>query len=231
MTYRVLRFVAVLALGLVVPASAGASTISAGGGSFVQSWGKDAGNPNTQTYGQTITAPADSVLTDFSFWLGRTSTNFPVPTDPSLDFMAYVYSWNEGLSMAEGPALFTSGVFTHNASTSTPFTQYTFVTGGLALTPGNTYALFLSTSGLAGLGHVQWEAATLDEYAGGHFIFLNNGEDTGQWTTAVWGSGIASDLHFEANFSDRSVPEPTTLLLLGTGFGVAFVRRKIQARG
>lgn len=223
-----LRLLSSLALGLVIN-TANATVIGAGGGSFVQSWGKDAGTPNTQTYGQTITVPTDNILTSFSFWLGRTSTNFPDPSDVSLSFMAYVYEWNDGASMATGSALYTSGVYTHNATPATPFTEYTLSTGSLSLATGSTYALFLSTSGLAGDGHVQWEAATSDEYPGGHFIFQNNGEDTGEWTSSPWGSGFASDLHFEANFTAATtVPEPSAIALLGlafAGLGISLRRR------
>lgn len=219
---------ALLALVAASPTAA-QTTIGAGGGSFVQSWGKDAGTPNTQTYGQAITAPTDNILTSFSFWLGKTSTNFPDPSNPSLSFMAYVYGWSEGTSMATGSALYTSGVYTHNATPDSPFTEYTFSTGGLTLTAGNMYALFLSTSGLTGDGHIQWEAATSDEYAGGHFIFQNNGESTSAWTTSAWGSGFASDLHFEATFASTTVPEPSTWVMLITGLlalGVVALRRR-----
>jgi hypothetical protein len=218
-----------LAIAIAGPAAA-QTTIGAGGGSFVQSWGKDGGTPNTQTYGQTITTPTDNILTSFSFWLGRTSTNFPDPSDVSLSFMAYVYQWNSGASMATGPALYTSGVYTHNATPATPFTEYAFYTGGLSLIPGSTYALFLSTSGLAGDGHIMWEAATGDDYTGGSFIFHNNGEDKSLWTTDPWAAGFASDLHFEATFAGSTVPEPSTWLMLATGLlglgGVAVRRRR-----
>ena len=213
-----------LAIGIAGPAAA-QTTIGAGGGGFIQSWGKD----NTQTYGQTITTPTDNILNSFSFWLGRTSTNYPDPSEPSLDFMAYVYAWDGGASHATGPALYTSSVFTHNATPATPFTEYTFNTGGLSLTTGSVYALFLSTSGLAGSGRIQWEA-TGEEYAGGNFVFLNNGENTSAWTTDEW-SVYASDLHFEANFAGVSttVPEPSTWLMLVTGLlalGVVAMRRR-----
>jgi hypothetical protein len=214
-----------LAIGIAGPAAA-QTTIGAGGGGLIQSWGKD----NTQTYGQTITTPSDNILNSFSFWLGRTSTNFPDPSNPSLSFMGYVYEWSEAMSHAVGPALYTSGVFTHDATPATPFTEYTFNTGGLSLTTGSTYALFLSTSGLAGSGRIQWESATGDEYAGGHFIFLNNGENTSAWTTDGW-SSQPSDLHFEATFAGVSttVPEPSTWVMLVTGLlalGVVAMRRR-----
>lgn len=205
-----------LVLGVVVVAPVAAqTTIGAGGGSLVQSWGKD----NTQTYGQTITAPTDNVLDWFSFWLGPTSTNFPDPANPSLTFRAYVYAWDAALSHAAGSPLFTSGPLTYNATPSTPFTEQVFSTGGLALMSGDPYVLFLSTSGLSGTGRVQWEAAPTDEYAGGSFVFQNNGEDQSQWTTAPWAAGYASDVHFAAEFSGPTgvVPEPSTWALLATG--------------
>lgn len=218
---------AALALAAVVAMPATAqTTIGAGGGDFVQSWGKD----NTQTYGQTITTPTDNVLTSFSFWLGRTSTNYPDPSNPSLSFMAYVYAW--GGSMATGSALYSSGVVTHNATPETPFTKYTFTTGGLSLVPGNMYALFLSTSGLAGTGRIQWEASELEDYAGGNFIFMNNGENTADWTTTAWSSGFASDVRFEATFEGTGgpvVPEPATWIMMVTGLmalGLAAQRRR-----
>ena len=216
----------IMVLGLFVSSAANATVISAGGGSFVQSFGKGSGTDDTQTYGQSITVPTDNVLDSFSFWLGKTSTTFPAPTNPSLSFMAYVYEWNG--TMATGSALYTSGVYTHNAAPDSPFIEYTFNTGGLSLTTGDTYALFLSTSGLTGDGHIQWESATADEYLGGNFIFLNNGEDITKFTTDPWGSGIASDLHFEAVFSgSTTVPEPATLALLSLGLaGLGINRRK-----
>ena len=73
----------IIVLGLFVSSAANATVISAGGGSFVQSFGKDSGTPDTQTYGQSITVPTDNVLDSFSFWLGKTSTTFPAPTTRS----------------------------------------------------------------------------------------------------------------------------------------------------
>lgn len=204
----------VAAVVLAVPAAA-QTTVGAGGGSMVQSWGKD----NTQTYGQTITTPTDNILNSFSFWLGPTSTNFPVPANPVLSFRAYVYAWDASQLHAVGPALYTSGVMTYSTTPTSPFTEYAFNTGGLTLTTGDMYTLFLSTSGLAGTGRIQWEAAPSNEYAGGNFVFQNNGEDASQWTSTEWSSGFATDAHFTASFGNANnvVPEPRTWLLLASG--------------
>lgn len=202
------------AVAVAMPAAA-QTTIGASGGDTIQSWGKD----NTQTYGQTITTPTDNILNSFSFWLGPTSTNYTSPTNPSLNFQAYVYQWDASLGHAVGPSLYTSGVMTYNATPSSPFAEYAFNTGGLSLTSGDMYTLFLSTSGLTGTGRIQWEAATGDEYAGGNFVFLNNGEDQSQWTSSEWASGMVSDLHFSASFGNANnvVPEPRTWILLASG--------------
>ena len=60
--------------------------------------------------------------------------------------------------------------------------------GGIIQSWGNVYALFLSTLGLSGTGRIQWETATSDEYGGGTSVFLNNGENTADWTTSPWAS-------------------------------------------
>lgn len=212
---RTSPLLAMLAAVAVAMPAAAQTTIGAGGGDLVQSWGKD----NTQTYGQTITTPTDNILNSFSFWLGPTSTNYPVPADPSLMFQAYVYQWDASLGHAIGPALYSSGVMTYNATPTSPFTEYAFNTGGLTLTSGDMYTLFLSTSGLTGTGRIQWEAATSNEYAGGSFMYLNNGEDQSQWTSTAWAVGVVDDLHFNASFGNANnvVPEPRTWLLLASG--------------
>lgn len=222
--YKLTAFLSALTLGLLFSTITNATVIGAGGGDLQQSWGKD----NTQTYGQLITVPTENVLDSFSFWLGRTSTNFPDPSEPSLSFRAYVYAWDGGMSHAVGPALYTSGVMTHNATPATPFTEYMINTGGLSLATGDMYALFFSTSGLAGTGRIQWEAATADEYPGGSFIFQNNGEDTSQWTTSSWAESSGVDLRFEAVFSG-AVPEPSTWMMLITGLLVLGIA-SLQAR-
>ncbi len=75
--FSAIAAVLALAIGTTLPAAA-QTTIGASGGSFVQSWGEDAGTPNTQTYGQTITVPTDYVLTSFSFSLGRRPPTSPI---------------------------------------------------------------------------------------------------------------------------------------------------------
>jgi hypothetical protein len=173
----------------------------------------------TATYGETITAPADNVLTSFSF-------EMKLPTDTT--FRGYVYGWSG--TMATGPELFASA--SAKTAGAGSFQEITFDTGGIALTPGASYVLFASTTGLDGAGQGIWgETQGKDTYTGGEFVFINNANTDeltkSQWTTGHLGRG--ADLAFEATFASRSssVPEPASLALVGVAMaGVIALRRR-----
>jgi hypothetical protein len=166
------------------------------------------GVPNSQTYGQTITVPTDNVLDSFSFYMDLPS---------NLTFSGYVFQWNG--SSATGPELFKSVATTTTGSGT--FEHITFDTGGLALTAGQQYVLFASTSEYAnpGIGFNElcsivleggcWGQVGSDVYAGGEFVFINNGTDISQWTSTPWGRGALPpgwDLAFDATLPPPQRP-------------------------
>jgi hypothetical protein len=169
------------------------------------------GPPDTETYGQTITVPlANSVLQSWTFYM-------ELPT--ATQFQGEVYAWNG--TMASGPNLFQSALM----STSNPsaFQPITFNTGGLALTPGDTYVLFASSSQgpQSPTGEGEWGFIPRGSvYAGGAFVFINNGANISQWTSSAWTTnweGTGNDLAFKADFGSTSaVPEPSARILLAT---------------
>jgi len=171
------------------------------------------------TYGETFTAPTDSVLTSFSF-------EMQLPADTT--FRGYVFQWSG--SMATGTQLFASPA-THTAGGSI-FQKITFDTNGIALNPGQSYVLFASTVDLRGTGQGIWgQTQGENTYSGGEFVFIDN-NTTDQWTKSAWTKGFigaGADLAFEATFVSRSnsVPEPTSLALIGAVLaGVVASRRR-----
>ena len=133
---------------------------------------------NTATYGETITVGAGaSPLNSFSFEIGHCSAG--------VTFRGEVYAWDG--TKATGSSLFESPTMTVPADSS--FHLVTINVGGISLAPG-TYVLFASTSkdqDMAPNAGCQWGALTNNTgYAGGQFVYLNNGPLPAQWTTNIW---------------------------------------------
>lgn len=174
------------------PAASAATTIDTvagwNGAEYVHSFG----HSDTQTYGQTITAPVTSdCLSSFAFYINGPS---------SMNFRGEVYAWDG--SKATGPNLYESPPV--HTSGSGGFEQVVFNTGSICLTPGQQYVLFASTSKDAGSGDGQWGARTDDPYTGGSYVYINN-SDASQWTTNWDGlnggyAGPAADVAFTATF-------------------------------
>jgi hypothetical protein len=182
------------------------------------------GVTNTATYGQTITTPGTNTeLASFTFNLGPQY----IGSGP-IHYQAYVYAWDSVTDMATGPALYQSPV-----STFTPNGSYQAETFApdVNLLPGAQYALFFSTSGLQTgqpLSTISWGANNSGAYGGGEFVYLNNGNDSSQWTTSRWDNfGASYDLAFTADFtSPTATPEPRSeALVLGLGLALALVVR------
>jgi hypothetical protein len=183
------------------------------------------GAPNyfTPNYGQTVTVPAtDTVLDSFTFYVD-------LPTN--LIFRGEVYAWNPNtvdpnnpyaLGSATGPALYESGQM-HTTSYGSGFTiqPFTFNTGGIPLTAGAKYVLFITTSrdyaANAGITSLGWAGVTgTDTYSGGDWVYMDDGGNTNLWTTVGWTHPALfpaafpgqDDLAFTASFSS---PLPTSI--------------------
>ncbi len=147
------------------------------------------GVPDTASYGQVITADAaHSTLEGFSFEMDVPST---------VVFRAEVYAWDG--TKATGSALFESEPM---STSGTGMETVAFNTGGIALTPGQQYVLFVSTSkdqtGASGTGELLYFPT--ESYTGGQFVFLNNGADPSEWTSVTWSNFGPDDLAFQAFF-------------------------------
>jgi len=228
---KVSLWIAAMAVGL------GSSTAKADFISTLGSWdGSSAVHPfgepsNTPTYGQTVTVGSDNVLDSFSFRM-RVIGGDPGDT---LSFKAYVMAWDG--TKASGPVLYQSSVLTIAPPSTDAFTVFNVNTGGVSLTSGNQYVLFMSTlNDLSGSGTAtEWgHIDDNDAYTGGRFVFTNTTSLAGI-TGNDWDNFIEGDLAFTAGFSAsnlNAVPAPAGAVLFGLGLtglgGFRLLRRKSE---
>ena len=219
------------ALGAIVAAIALGASATPAQGAFittVPSWnGIDNlayfGEPNTATYGQTITVGAtDTFLTDFSFRMG---------TDPGQisKFKAVVMQWDQATLRAVGPILYNSSALT-NTGPVDGFNVVT-ITTNVNLAANTQYVLFFSASNFFDSVNDQsvFGFISSDVYSGGEFVFSNNGNDPTLLTSSSWTNFSPGDLAFDAHLSPvNPTPAPAGIVLFGLGFAGMGLLRKFR---
>lgn len=173
-------------------------------------------NPNTATYGEVITAPSTSTLTDFSFWL---------QAQAGWEFQAFVAPWDSVNHDLAGPMSYLSSVET---SVNPSLVQYSLTGVNVPVLAGDLYVLGVTIDnvyshdagrGAALMGGTLFSGSTPTDY----FVWSNDSGNGAllhaSWNNtgcAVQGCGQAA---FQADFGAVPTPEPATLTL--TAFGLA----------
>jgi hypothetical protein len=205
-----LKFLGAMLAAAIINLAAAPSATAAYGINTISSWdGMEFISPfgvvDTATYGQSITVSAGmSPLNSFTFKIGN--------CDAAVTFRGHIYAWDG--AKATGSSLYNSPAQTLAASSS--FSTITFTPASpINLSPGQ-YVLFASTSqdqtGAPTSG-CQWGALSGNTtYAGGQFVYQNNGPNTGQWTSSSWDIDFAQDLAFAVDGLNPVPPNPVPIL-------------------
>ena len=156
------------------------------------------GCPNSTTYGQVITIPANVLTLDkVTFSWQR------VDNDGSLTVRAEVYTW-DGNKATSGGALWESAPRTISYA-DFDFHKEVFKTGGIPVVPGAHYVIFASIDKdfEACTDHyiLSWGSVDDTAYSAGTFVYQNNQGDESRWTDIPW-SFNDIDLAFKATFHD-----------------------------
>ena len=189
------------------------------------------GDPGTEMYGQTFSVGAQNVLTSFSFDLAH------IGGPPPTEFNFYVMKWDQANLRATGATLYQGGTFT---LIDTTYQTFTFNTGSLALTSGQSYIAFVDTV-LNGTGDQAKMAGTANTYSGGEFVYLHgkgnsiSAATSNPWTTNYWADTpfvLHADAKFTAVFTASPAPVPLPAAAIG---GVALMgmvaAKRLRRRG